>query len=230
MVRLLAAKLSGNRLVTPFYRKVFLSHYRLPLCRSTKRGMLFFGTGFADRISLCVCLSSRRNANFQSCKTPSMNCGMAAVFSMKRSERDTRWTRFRRRCVQDWSCCAPVCLRLTFSVNTAAILSIMPLRSYVAVFPVCQIPQSSWRNQLWQAEMVHGPGVAMRMRMERAMLKQFQRVPGLPSSFAGLDTVTGRDTTIDFDDILNSAYDVCSRRLECNMVALEIGAMRVVRY
>ena len=44
----------------------------------------------------------------------------------------------------------------------------------------------------------------MSKRMERAIMAQFQRPPGIESSFMGLDCVTGRDYTIGFEDFLES--------------------------
>lgn len=45
----------------------------------------------------------------------------------------------------------------------------------------------------------------MSMEMDRSILRQFQRGPGLVSSFAGLDTLLGRDETIGFEDYLGGA-------------------------
>ena len=42
----------------------------------------------------------------------------------------------------------------------------------------------------------------MQMKMEASILSQVRRLPGLPSSHVGLDTLLGRDTTIDFEDYL----------------------------
>ncbi|CAJ1455160.1 unnamed protein product [Effrenium voratum] len=39
--------------------------------------------------------------------------------------------------------------------------------------------------------------------MERELLSQFQRLPGLPSSLVGLETVLDMDETIEFEDIMN---------------------------
>jgi proteasome maturation protein len=76
-----------------------------------------------------------------------------------------------------------------------------------ATHPVERLERSSavteWENKLHHVERVYGPGQAMRMRMERAMLAQFQRAPGLPSSFVGLDTLLGRDVKIGFEDVLD---------------------------
>jgi hypothetical protein len=78
-------------------------------------------------------------------------------------------------------------------------------------------------------EQVYGKGAAMRLRTEKAVLEQFtvsrtvssssldgirnahgrslsQRLPGLPSSHVGLDTLTGADEQIEFTDFLNGAW------------------------
>lgn len=60
-----------------------------------------------------------------------------------------------------------------------------------------------WENEVRHVERVYGPGQAMRMRMDRAMLAQFQRAPGLPSGFVGLDTILGRDIKVGFEDVLD---------------------------
>ena len=39
----------------------------------------------------------------------------------------------------------------------------------------------------------------------QAILGQFQRFPGLKSSFSGLETLVGDDTRIEFADYLNSS-------------------------
>ena len=81
-----------------------------------------------------------------------------------------------------------------------------------------------WGNDLHHAERVFGPGTAMRMRMDRAILSQFQRAPGLASDFVGLDTILSRDITVGFEDILDvpetrtdtpleSVHDALDRKL-----------------
>jgi len=50
---------------------------------------------------------------------------------------------------------------------------------------------------------VYGYHMVMKLQMEKAILSQFQRLPGLPSSFCGLETLIGNDEDIDFDDYLN---------------------------
>ena len=50
--------------------------------------------------------------------------------------------------------------------------------------------------------LAHGSHLPMQMKMEASILSQVRRLPGLPSSHIGLDTLLGRDTTIDFEDYL----------------------------
>lgn len=52
-------------------------------------------------------------------------------------------------------------------------------------------------------EHIYGRGVAMRLRTEKAIMEQYTRLPGLPSSRLGLETVMGTDGDLDFDDVLN---------------------------
>ncbi|CAK4081292.1 unnamed protein product [Aphanomyces euteiches] len=52
-------------------------------------------------------------------------------------------------------------------------------------------------------EQIYGKAAAMRLRTEKMLLEQNTRLPGLPSSRAGLDTILGNDDVIDFTDVLN---------------------------
>merc|ERR1712060_370406 len=49
---------------------------------------------------------------------------------------------------------------------------------------------------------VYGAHLPMRIKMEMNVLSQVRRLPGLRSSHVGLDTILGRDETIDFEDYL----------------------------
>merc|ERR1712194_786804 len=51
--------------------------------------------------------------------------------------------------------------------------------------------------------MVHGAHAPLRAKMERELLSQFQRLPGLPSSLVGLETVLDMDDTIEYEEIFN---------------------------
>lgn len=58
---------------------------------------------------------------------------------------------------------------------------------------------------MYLEERVYGAHVAFERRMDRAVLSQVGRLPGigLPSSHLGIDFVLGRDTKIGFEDYLN---------------------------
>uniref|UniRef100_A0A7S1Q8L4 Proteasome maturation protein n=1 Tax=Alexandrium catenella TaxID=2925 RepID=A0A7S1Q8L4_ALECA len=51
--------------------------------------------------------------------------------------------------------------------------------------------------------LVFGQHAPVRAKLEREMLSQFQRLPGLPSSLVGLETVLDMDESIEFEDIFN---------------------------
>jgi len=50
---------------------------------------------------------------------------------------------------------------------------------------------------------VYGQHFPLRLQMESTILSQFRRFPGLRSSFAGLQSLSGQDTEIEFDDFLD---------------------------
>jgi len=50
---------------------------------------------------------------------------------------------------------------------------------------------------------VYGSHMPLRLQMEQTILSQIQRLPGLHSSFAGLETLLGKDEEIGFEDIFN---------------------------
>lgn len=52
---------------------------------------------------------------------------------------------------------------------------------------------------------IYGKHLPMQIRMELDILSQVKRLPGLPSSNIGLETILGRDETIDFEDYLGGA-------------------------
>lgn len=53
----------------------------------------------------------------------------------------------------------------------------------------------------------YGSALPMRLMMQEHMLSQCQRLPGLPSSYAGLHSLTGRDEKFDFEDFINLPQD-----------------------
>ena len=64
-----------------------------------------------------------------------------------------------------------------------------------------------YRNKLnlqsWTLNNVYGSHMVMRMQMEQNLLSQFQRLPGLRSEYAGLETLMGRDEDFGPEDYLN---------------------------
>ncbi|CAD7923807.1 unnamed protein product [Amoebophrya sp. A120] len=73
--------------------------------------------------------------------------------------------------------------------------------------PVQKIQLQSTRDKLKMEDrldtVVFGSHVSMRNRMERTMLAQYQRLPGLQSSFVGLEAHLDLDETLEFEDFLN---------------------------
>ncbi|KAF4317673.1 hypothetical protein BBO99_00001049 [Phytophthora kernoviae] len=63
--------------------------------------------------------------------------------------------------------------------------------------------QTNWELKMATVEQVYGKAAAMRLRTEKSVMEQFTRLPGLPSSHVGLDTLTGADEQIEFADFLN---------------------------
>eukprot|EP00439_Symbiodinium_sp_Y106_P068956 s1975_g11.t2 len=59
--------------------------------------------------------------------------------------------------------------------------------------------QEEMRNKA----LVFGQHAPLKAKMERELLSQFQRLPGLPSSLVGLETVMDMEDTIEFEDIMN---------------------------
>lgn len=60
---------------------------------------------------------------------------------------------------------------------------------------------------MFQSQLVYGDHAVIEMEMDRKLLKQFQRLPGIPSNFTGLDTVVGREYEIDFEDYLGGEIE-----------------------
>jgi hypothetical protein len=65
------------------------------------------------------------------------------------------------------------------------------------------------RNQLENKHYVmgnvYGTHLPLRLKMEMNILSQAARLPGIRSSHTGLNTILGRDETIDFEDYLGGA-------------------------
>mmetsp|Transcript_85918 Transcript_85918/g.170540 ORF Transcript_85918/g.170540 Transcript_85918/m.170540 type:complete len:152 (+) Transcript_85918:56-511(+) len=59
------------------------------------------------------------------------------------------------------------------------------------------------QQEMTAKALVFGQHAPLRTKMERELLSQFQRLPGLPSSLVGLETFMDTDETIEFEDIFN---------------------------
>lgn len=66
-----------------------------------------------------------------------------------------------------------------------------------------QTLKDKWDSDMYRVERVYGSHAAWEKRMDRAVLSQARRLPGIPSSFSGLDTIMGRDDKIGFEDFLS---------------------------
>ena len=79
--------------------------------------------------------------------------------------------------------------------------------SSASLHPVQRIVEQSIQTEraarLKMKSAAFGSAMPMREMMLQHQLSQCQRLPGLPSSYAGLESLTGRDETIDFEDFIN---------------------------
>jgi hypothetical protein len=64
----------------------------------------------------------------------------------------------------------------------------------------------------------YGRHAAVRRQQEAAVLSQFQRLPGIESSFSGLDTILGRDTTFDAQDMFENPAEKADRSVNVHLV------------
>lgn len=72
--------------------------------------------------------------------------------------------------------------------------------------PTKQRKEREFRARLDGVARLYGVAAAMRLKTEKEVLSaQAARLPGLPSSRVGLETVLGTDETIEFEDVLNGA-------------------------
>eukprot|EP00954_Amorphochlora_amoebiformis_P015971 1254684-Amorphochlora_amoeboformis.AAC.2 len=62
---------------------------------------------------------------------------------------------------------------------------------------------------------IHGVHVPMRMKMDQTILAQHRRLPlpGMKSSFVGLETMLGVDENIEFEDFLNK-QEFCEKEID----------------
>lgn len=61
----------------------------------------------------------------------------------------------------------------------------------------------NWVRKIETVRRIHGSGFAMTLATDRANLMKKHKLPGLESSSILLDTVTGNDLTVEFEDFLN---------------------------
>ena len=67
--------------------------------------------------------------------------------------------------------------------------------------------KTEWAMRLDTVERLYGSAAAMRLNCEKEAVSKQLRLPGLPSSMLGLETVMGQDTDLDFSDYLNLPTD-----------------------
>jgi len=62
----------------------------------------------------------------------------------------------------------------------------------------------TWDSDLYRTERVYGLHAAWEKRMDRAVLSTVARLPGIPSSHVGIDTLLRRHDKMGFEDVLGS--------------------------
>jgi len=75
-----------------------------------------------------------------------------------------------------------------------------------------QRAEREFASRLDTVARLYGVAAAMRLKTEKEILSRIQRPPGLPSSHVALETVLGKDETIEFEDILNGKQQTSLRR------------------
>merc|ERR1719181_541940 len=61
----------------------------------------------------------------------------------------------------------------------------------------------SEQQEMMTKALIYGQHAPLKAKMEREILSQFQRLPGLPSSMIGLETMMDMDDDLEFEDIFN---------------------------
>lgn len=83
---------------------------------------------------------------------------------------------------------------------------------HLQTHPVAQLQRChdeiQWSNKMDMIRRTYGSHMAMRLATEKAILSRQRRLPGLQSSTIGLDTLTGNDLTIGFEDFLNGKFRI----------------------
>jgi len=77
----------------------------------------------------------------------------------------------------------------------------------VAVQHPVEVIQNNWQAtrenlQFGLQSLAFGSHMPMRLQMERSVVAQHGRLPVLPSSHLGLEILTGKDETLEFEDYL----------------------------
>jgi hypothetical protein len=55
---------------------------------------------------------------------------------------------------------------------------------------------------------IYGSHMPIRLNTEKAILSQFQRLPGIHSEMPGLEILLGRDEDIDFEDLFDRKHSI----------------------
>lgn len=87
-----------------------------------------------------------------------------------------------------------------------------------------QTHKQAWDSKVARVGQIYGSHASLRLQMDRAILAQFQRLPGMHSNFSGLDTLLGRDEEIGFEDYLNGA---CLHHSVAVVAAVELRCAHV---
>ena len=66
-----------------------------------------------------------------------------------------------------------------------------------------QNQKTSFEGKMATVEKMFGTALTLHLRTEKAILSKYQRLPGLPSSRTGLETILGEDEEIGFADVLS---------------------------
>ena len=69
-----------------------------------------------------------------------------------------------------------------------------------------QNQKTSFEGKMATVEKMFGTALTLHLRTEKAILSKYQRLPGLPSSRTGLETILGEDEEIGFADVLSGKY------------------------
>ncbi len=79
------------------------------------------------------------------------------------------------------------------------------------IHPVEEIQRTAKLNErntkFQMLALTYGSAMPMRLQMQEEILSQFHRLPGLPSSQLGLNSLSFRDETIDVEDYMGRPED-----------------------